>query len=280
MPDNRWEGEEAEMFEHTLGIVRNLCHGSPGGAKALLEAVEQGEGVGKGGKRMLEVLGSCMGDAVPTNIAEAAIATVSNMAVNCPELRLAVGMDGRLVALLKGALTSGGRGGKVMTQIGWCLVNLIGTRICSASTRSTTAIPNSKVIPLWPGVQVLPQVLPQVLRTGQVRRSREGHESTTNDLTTTTHDDTEIYVPGREMGGDHIHQREARDEHARQNAAWAEGKEGAGAAEGDKGQGDNIQNIEEHIAGAILAHFNAVDISEGVRKLVGVPHLDSDLRRR
>jgi len=118
-----WGGQEADMLAHTLGMARNLCHGTPCGARAVLLAVG-GVGGGRGMPQLLEAMAGCLSDDAPSHIAVEAIGTLSNMAANCPEMRLAVGMHTVVLGRLCTALTSGQRGPRVLSEIGWCLVNL------------------------------------------------------------------------------------------------------------------------------------------------------------
>jgi hypothetical protein len=71
------------VFEHTLGMVRNLCHGTPCGARAVVEAVEEAVGEEQGVVVLLRVLGGCMTDVVPNGCLLEALGVLSNMAANC-----------------------------------------------------------------------------------------------------------------------------------------------------------------------------------------------------
>ena len=114
-----WNGEEAELAGHALGLTRNLCHGTQGGAHIVLERVG-----GSSVPMLLAALAGCMADKVPRAFVSDAVGVISNMAANCSTLRLAIGMDARMMRQIHGTLMSGERGAGVLSEIGWCLVNL------------------------------------------------------------------------------------------------------------------------------------------------------------
>jgi len=116
-----WVGEQAALAEHALGLTRNLCHGigTEGGAHAVLAAVGAGSV-----SKLVEALAGCMADDVPPSIVAEAVGAVSNMAANCPALRLEIGMHGAMMRQMRKMLTAGVRGARVSSEIGWCLVNL------------------------------------------------------------------------------------------------------------------------------------------------------------
>jgi hypothetical protein len=218
-----------------------------------MDRVEMGQGF----RKLLRSLAACVADAVPAKIAVAAIGAMSNMAANCPEVRLEIGMNELLLGHLHRGLTSGLRGPRVMSEIGWLLANVSPSgkpRSVGSATEFGSNKPNAEHEHKQESdhgardgtVSVDGEA--RLVRTAQARvHGSLGVRSTLDGVA-----DSEMAVEDTHVGGAEV--------------------------------GGRMQNLaSEHevdMDSEILARMNRLSMSCGIRKLLGLRHLDSDLRRR
>jgi hypothetical protein len=247
--------ERTDMLEHALVILRNLCHWAPDGARTIMLNMDRVE-MGQGFRKLLRSLAACVADAVPAKIAVAAIGAMSNMAANCPEVRLEIGMNELLLGHLHRGLTSGLRGPRVMSEIGWLLANVLpSVKPRSVATELGSNKPNAE------------------------HEHKEESDHWARDRTVSANGEACLVGTAQArlhgslglrstLGGAADSEMAVVDKHV-----------------GEAEVGGRMQNLaSEHgevdMDSEILARMNRLSMSCGIRKLLGLRHLDSDLRRR
>jgi hypothetical protein len=246
----------ADMLEHALVILRNLCHWASDGARMVMLSMDRVES-GQGFRKLLQSLAACVADAVPAQIAVEAIGAMSNMAANCPEARLEIGMDESLLGQLHRGLTNGLCGARVMSEIGWLLANV------SPPVKSSAAGPAGE---------------PGRSKSNAEHESKEGSDSGAGAGSGSTHGEGSVVATaGSRSQGSSVKSKQG-------------GVEDSAMAVDDKQDGGSAVGIKEKILTSghggmdadseILARMNRVSMGSGIRKLLGLRHLDSDLRRK
>ena len=131
----RADEPETEVLEHALAVARNLSQDAFG-ARALLETVRrEADGMG----RLIRALARCMMEGMPSDTAAQAAGALGNVALHCPEVRLAVATDMPVLSTLLTGLNKGGRYPLVSREIGWLIVNLVPQIKVRSTTGGTTA---------------------------------------------------------------------------------------------------------------------------------------------